>query len=88
MQERFGLSRRRRLRSSNCAAAADRARADKIEAEYQETLQSSRDCARSWPATQMVTEIIKEELIALRDKYGDPRRTKIVDATGEFESRT
>jgi DNA gyrase subunit A len=32
----------------------------------------------------MVTDIVKTELIALRDKYGDPRRTKIVDATGEF----
>jgi hypothetical protein len=33
----------------------------------------------------MVIDIIKDELVALRDKYGDPRRTKIVDATGEFE---
>ena len=34
---------------------------------------------------KLVFDIIKEELIEIRDKFGDERKTKIVAAEGEIE---
>jgi len=58
---------------------------DKIEAEYRETLQLIEKLRAILASPPMVLEIIKEEVRALREKYGDERRTRIVDATGEFD---
>lgn len=58
---------------------------DKVEAEYRETIQLIERLKAILASPQMVLDIIKSEVVALRDRYGDPRRTQIVDATGEFE---
>jgi DNA gyrase subunit A len=58
---------------------------DKVEAEYRETIQLIERLKAILASPQMVLDIIKAEVVALRDRYGDPRRTQIVDATGEFE---
>lgn len=34
---------------------------------------------------RLVFDIIKEELLKIKDKYGDERKTKIVAAEGEFD---
>jgi DNA gyrase subunit A len=57
---------------------------DKIETEYQETIQLIEKLRAILASPQMVVDIIKEELTRLRGAYGDARRTQIVDATGEF----
>src|SRR5262245_17713942 len=58
---------------------------DKIEAEYKETIAQIENLRAILASPQRVTEIVKDEVTSLRDKYGDERRTQIVDATGEFE---
>jgi DNA gyrase subunit A len=58
---------------------------DKIEAEYHEIIQLIEKLRAILASPEMVTGIIRDEVTALRDKYGDARRTQIVDATGEFE---
>jgi DNA gyrase subunit A len=58
---------------------------DKIETEYRDTIQLIERLRAILASPQMVTGIVKDEVVALRDKYGDARRTQIVDASGEFE---
>jgi len=58
---------------------------DKIETEYRETIQLIEKLRAILASPQMVAEIVKAEVVGLRDKYGDARRTQIVDASGEFE---
>jgi DNA gyrase subunit A len=58
---------------------------DKIESEYRETLQLIDKLRAILASPQLVTGIVRSEVVTLRDKYGDARRTEIVDATGEFE---
>jgi DNA gyrase subunit A len=58
---------------------------DKIESEYRDTIQTIEKLRAILASPQMVVDIIKEEVGGLRDKYGDARRTQIVDASGEFE---
>jgi DNA gyrase subunit A len=86
MQARFGLSEAQaqailELRLQRLTGLER----DKIEAEYRETLQLIEKLRTILASPQMVVEIIREEVTALREKYGDARRTQIVDATGEFE---
>jgi DNA gyrase subunit A len=58
---------------------------DKIEQEYTETLALIQELKAILADPQKVIDIIKKELLELKEKYGDKRRTQIVDATGEFE---
>jgi DNA gyrase subunit A len=58
---------------------------DKIETEYRETNQLIDKLRAILANPQRVVEIIKDEVVGLRDRYGDARRTQIVDASGEFE---
>ena len=57
---------------------------DKLRAEYEEVqkLIEYLNSVLSDEALQM--QIIKDELIEIRDKYGDKRRTEIIPAAGEF----
>ncbi len=51
----------------------------KIEEEYREKLQLIRYYEKLLKSDQMMRDVIKEELAALKAHYGDPRRTLIVD---------
>ncbi|MEA5003342.1 MAG: DNA gyrase subunit A [Christensenella sp.] len=50
---------------------------DKIEAEYQEILAKIEHFNAILCTPQMVLDIIKEDLVEIRDKYADARRTEI-----------
>ena len=54
---------------------------EKIDEEYNE-LMKLRDILNS---ERLVFEIIKEELLEIKNKYGDERKTKIVAAEGEID---
>ncbi|MHB0884775.1 MAG: DNA gyrase subunit A [Bacillota bacterium] len=58
---------------------------DKIEQEYQALLKDIEYYRAVLANERMVYQIIKTELIEIRDKYGNERRTKIAAAAGEFE---
>ncbi len=51
----------------------------KIEEEYREKVQLIRYYEKLLKSDQMMRDVIKEELAALKTRYGDPRRTLIVD---------
>ena len=87
MQERFGLT------QVQAAAILDMRlqrltglERDKIEEEYKETLALITKLRAILADPQKVVGIIKDELRELKDKYGDARRTRIVDATVDFEA--
>jgi len=50
---------------------------DKIEGEYNDLLAKIEHLNKILSTPQMVLDIIKEDLIEIRDKYGDERRTEI-----------
>jgi DNA gyrase subunit A len=56
----------------------------KIEDEYRETIKQIERLKAILKSKQLQLEIIKEELLAIRDKYGDERRTEIVYKAEEF----
>jgi len=56
----------------------------KIEDEYLATIKLIADLKGILDNRDRRMEIIKQELLKLKDKYGDPRRTEIVDDTGEL----
>ncbi len=56
----------------------------KIEDEYRELIQQIEYLKSVLASQAMRMEIIKTELIELKDKYGDDRRTEIVDAEEEI----
>jgi DNA gyrase subunit A len=58
---------------------------DKVEAEYKELQVLIVELEGILADPQKVIDIIKTELLELKDKYGDPRRTKIIDSSVEFE---
>lgn len=51
---------------------------DKIESEYQELLKYIDELRAILADEEKLLQIIREELIEIRDKYGDERRTEIV----------
>lgn len=57
---------------------------DKLRAEYQKVTDFIDYLTRLLADEQMQMQVIKEELIEIRDKYGDDRRTDIVYSEGEF----
>ena len=59
---------------------------DKLLEELAELLAKIEEYRRILASTELVNEIIKEELQAIRDKYGDERRTEIVDDEGEIRT--
>ena len=56
----------------------------KIEEEYLETIKKIEELKSILASKQRRMDIIKEEVAALREKYGDDRRTEIIDETEEL----
>ena len=58
---------------------------EKIDEEYKQLMEWIEYLRSVLNSEKLVFDIIKEELIEIRDKYGDERKTKITAAEGEFE---
>ena len=58
---------------------------EKIEEEYKQLMELIERLRAILNSERLVFDIIKEELIEIRDKYGDERKTKIVAAEGEID---
>lgn len=58
---------------------------EKIEEEYNELMKLIAHLKEILSSETLVYGIIKEELIEIKEKYGDERKTKIVAAEGEFD---
>ncbi len=58
---------------------------EKIEEEYNQLMELIAHLKEILNSERLVFEIIKEELIEIRDKFGDERKTKIVAAEGEID---
>jgi len=59
---------------------------DKLEAEYAELQEAIAHYRAILDDRSLVLGIIKEELLELKKRYPDPRRTEIAPALGEFEA--
>ena len=57
---------------------------EKIEEEYNELMKLIAHLREILNSERLVFDIIKEELLEIKQKYGDERKTKIVAAEGEF----
>ena len=57
---------------------------EKIEDEYNELMKLIAHLREILNSEKLVFDIIKEELLEIKEKYGDERKTKIVAAEGEF----
>src|SRR5208337_3536493 len=57
---------------------------DKIEAEYLELIKLIEELRSILDSEAKLLGVIKEELLALKEKYSQPRRTEIIGALGEF----
>ena len=57
---------------------------EKIDEEYNQLMELIAHLRDILNSERLVFEIIKEELIEIRDKFGDERKTKIVAAEGEI----
>lgn len=58
---------------------------DKIIAEYEEVLKEIARLSEILASDALVMKIIRDELLAIKAEYGDPRRTEIVAQTSEIE---
>ena len=58
---------------------------EKIEEEYKALMELIAHLKEILNSEKLVFEIIKEELLQIKEKFGDDRKTKIVAAEGEFE---
>ena len=58
---------------------------EKIEEEYEELMKLIEHLRAILGSEKLVFDIIKEELLEIKEKFGDERKTKIVAAEGEFE---
>ena len=58
---------------------------EKIEEEYKQLMELIERLRAILNSEKLVFDIIKEELIEIRDKFGDERKTKIVAAEGEID---
>jgi DNA gyrase subunit A len=58
---------------------------EKIDNEYNELMQLIAHLRDILASERLVFNIIKEELIEIKSKFGDERKTKIIAAEGEFE---
>lgn len=57
----------------------------KIEQEYEEIRKTIEYLRAVLASETMVKNIVKSELLTLKDRFGDARRTSIVDAVGEMD---
>ena len=58
---------------------------EKIEEEYNQLMELIAHLRDILNSERLVYDIIKEELLEIRDKFGDERKTKIVAAEGEID---
>ncbi len=58
---------------------------EKIENEYDELMKLIAHLKEILSSERLVFDVIKEELLEVKEKFGDERQTKIVAAEGEFE---
>ena len=58
---------------------------EKIEEEYEALMKLIEHLRDILASEKLVFDIIKEELLEIRDKYGDERQTKIVAAEGDID---
>ena len=58
---------------------------EKIEEEYNELMKLIAYYKEVLGSEKLVFDIIKEELLEIKEKFGDERKTKIIAAAGEFE---
>ena len=58
---------------------------EKIEEEYNELMKLIAHLKEILASETLVYQIIKEELLAIKEKFGDERKTKIIAAEGEFD---
>ena len=58
---------------------------EKIEEEYNELMKLIAHLREILASERLVFDIIKEELLEIKEKYGDERLTKIVAAEGEID---
>jgi DNA gyrase subunit A len=58
---------------------------DKIIAEYEEVLKEIARLNEILASDALVMKIIRDELLAIKQEYGDPRRTEIVAETSEID---
>ena len=85
LMERFGLSERQaayivELKLRQLTGMEQ----DKLRLEYEELLKRIEDLKDILARVERRMEIIQNELIELKDKYGDERRTEIIYASEEF----
>jgi DNA gyrase subunit A len=57
---------------------------DKIEAEHKETSDTIKGLKKILADEKELLQLIRVELTEIREEFGDPRRTQIVEAEGEF----
>jgi DNA gyrase subunit A len=57
---------------------------EKIVKEYEETLREIERLRAILASETMVLQIVKDELVALKEEYADPRRTEILTGVREF----
>jgi DNA gyrase subunit A len=57
---------------------------DKIQEEYIETIQAIARYREILSSERLVLNVIKEELAELKERYGDERRTEIIEATEDI----
>ncbi len=57
---------------------------EKIEEEYQQLMKLIARLKEILASDKLVYDIIKEELLEMKDKFGDERKTKIIAAEGEL----
>ena len=58
---------------------------EKLEEEYEELMKLIAYYKEILASDSLVYDIIKDELLEIKDKYGDERLTKIIPAEGDFE---
>ena len=58
---------------------------DKIIAEYEEVLKEIARLTEILGSDALVMKIIRDELLAIKQEYGDPRRTEIMPQTSEID---
>ncbi len=90
-EARAGLVRQFRMTETQAQAVLDlrlqrltQLERQKIQDEYQETIQLIAKLQAILGNEALVREIIREELRALKEQYGDPRRTQILEETAEI----
>lgn len=86
LMERFGLSERQAVAILDMQlrrlSGLER---DKIDAEYDELLKTIARLKEILGDMNLVYEIIKDELLDIKDRFSDPRRTKIGLSVGDLE---